>query len=419
MKALLPFIILLAACSGNEEPNTQLALSICINEFMADNDSTLSIQGEFPDWIELYNSTDEAVVLDGWTISDDQANPNKHRFRGGLMVPAHEGVVLFADKRTDLGDNHLPFSLDVDGEWIILTTPNGRSTTIQYGPLIGDVTASRTSDCCDEADCWTYLFAGSPGETNSTAEMKTEILMETGGLWLVYDKGQAPAGGWTLPEYDDSDWWSGRAPLGYGDAHIETEVSYGPNSNNKYITTYFRSTFEMGEPDILDDIFVEGLFDDGAAVYINGSEVARSNLPNGIIGYDTLASDTASGNSETTYQSFMLEQSVMDGLLVDGTNTIAVEVHQAGSSSSDQGMDVGVTGQRLTPPPANQSGTNTYKPKIEEVSGLTDPSSFLFTRDKIHQIDLFIPSASWASLDANPYEYHVYQLSIKPNAGDL
>jgi hypothetical protein len=63
--------------------------------------------------------------------------------------------------------------------------------------------------------------------------------------------------------------------------------------------------------------------DDGAVVYVNGVEVARSNMPTGPITRTTLASAAVDGVAETTPHEFTVEPSTV---LVPGTNVVAVEV---------------------------------------------------------------------------------------------
>ena len=68
-----------------------------------------------------------------------------------------------------------------------------------------------------------------------------DTLIHQGTSWKYFDLGASPASNWTDMTYNDSVWASGFAELGYGDGDENTVVSYGPNSANKYITTYFRS----------------------------------------------------------------------------------------------------------------------------------------------------------------------------------
>ncbi len=71
-----------------------------------------------------------------------------------------------------------------------------------------------------------------------------------------------------------------------------------------------------------DSLDISILKDDGAVVYINGTEVRRSNMPAGAITYTTPASSALSGAAETTYTTFRVSRN----LLTNGNNTFAVEV---------------------------------------------------------------------------------------------
>ena len=85
------------------------------------------------------------------------------------------------------------------------------------------------------------------------------------------------------------------------------------------------------------------LRDDGAVVYVNGMEIIRDNVPDGPVAFQTLAATSAGGGEESTYFEF----TVQPGMLVDGDNIIAVEVHQSSASGSDMSFDMEVTGKVL------------------------------------------------------------------------
>ncbi len=82
------------------------------------------------------------------------------------------------------------------------------------------------------------------------------------------------------------------------------------------------------------------LRDDGAVIYLNGQEAVRDNMPEGDIDFLTLASTTVSGAAETTE---FFDHPVDIGLLKEGVNTLAVEIHQSIGTSSDISFDLGLT----------------------------------------------------------------------------
>jgi hypothetical protein len=169
----------------------------------------------------------------------------------------------------------------------------------------------------------------------------TNSLVVFGSNWRFYDKGTDLGTAWRSPVYPaESTWSNGPAQLGYGDGDEATVVSFGPDASNKYITTYFRRAFNLTEAITYTNILMRLLRDDAGIVYLNGTEVFRSpNLPAGVIAYNTLATATGENNVDTA--------SLPANLLVEGTNVVAVEIHQQALTSSDISFDLELLGVRL------------------------------------------------------------------------
>jgi tetratricopeptide (TPR) repeat protein len=159
------------------------------------------------------------------------------------------------------------------------------------------------------------------------------VLVAADAVWRYHDTGVAPAAGWQMPGFDDSAWSSGPAQLGYGDGDEATVVDSGP-SGGHHPTTWFRTGFTVADAGALIAAHVHLLVDDGAVVYVNGTEIARWNLPAGPITAATWASTATAGGDESLFHPFAFAPS----LLVTGTNTLAVEVHQVSATSSDISM---------------------------------------------------------------------------------
>ena len=114
-----------------------------------------------------------------------------------------------------------------------------------------------------------------------------------------------------------------------------TVIRGGTTAN--FITSYFRRTFQVVNVADIPRLVLGLLRDDGAVVYINGLEVLRSNMPDGTISHQTLAKSPAVGDaSEWLFHRLSIPTST----LVEGENTIAVEVHQNTASSSDLSFDL-------------------------------------------------------------------------------
>jgi hypothetical protein len=145
------------------------------------------------------------------------------------------------------------------------------------------------------------------------------------------DTGVDPGPDWMQPDFDDSAWEEGPGQLGYGDGDESTTVSFGGNAADKHITTYFRKDFFLGQPEKYQYVLVEVVRDDGIALYINGTEIARNNLAAGPLGNDQFAPRTVATSDEDKEYRWAFPK----GLLRPGMNTVAARVHQRSASSSD------------------------------------------------------------------------------------
>ena len=192
------------------------------------------------------------------------------------------------------------------------------------------------------------ISRGGPG--GPVVPVTPEILIPFESTWRISDTGQAITPAFAAPTFDDSTWKTqtltpGKV-FGYGDDDSQIpELSFGPNANLKCRTTYFRHTFTVTAPESLTDLTIELVRDDGAAVYLNGVEVMRSNLPAGPIDHRTLA--PVNGPERD------IEKLVIPNTLVAGSNTIAVEVHQTSDGSSDLAFKLRLSAAKgpITPPP--------------------------------------------------------------------
>jgi hypothetical protein len=187
------------------------------------------------------------------------------------------------------------------------------------------------------------------------------ILVPAGSTWKYLDDGTDQGTAWTEPSFQATAWSEGPAELGYGDGDEATVVGYGPDPDHKYITTYFSHEFEVAARGDFACLMLRLVRDDGAVVYLNGVEIGRFNMPEGVIGYLTPAVSTIGSTDESAFQ----EAYALPAALVAGSNVIAVEIHQVEGTSSDIGFDLELTGLAAMPPLARKvpylvySGENT------------------------------------------------------------
>ena len=179
---------------------------------------------------------------------------------------------------------------------------------------------------------------GSPYDPNRamggqrfTADLNKLPLVKPGAVWKYHDTGTNLGTAWRAPGYDDSSWGSGPAELGFGDFPA-TVINGGP-ATNRHPTIYFRHAFNVEAPALYTSLLLRLQRDDGAAVYLNGMEIYRINLPAGAIAYSTLATRAVGGLEEATL--FPINVTAALPLLVSGGNVLAVEIHQSSPGSSD------------------------------------------------------------------------------------
>ncbi|RPH97462.1 MAG: hypothetical protein EHM72_13550, partial [Calditrichaeota bacterium] len=178
------------------------------------------------------------------------------------------------------------------------------------------------------------------GWYETTSSLNT--LLQRGSSWKYFDQATVPDASWNTLNFDDAAWKTGRAQFGYGDNDETTPISFGNDDNNKYMTSYYRTLLTVNDPSSIDRLTFRLLRDDGAVVYVNGQELFRSNMPAGVISFDTPASSSVGGDDEDSFFEFIVPGSTLS----KGANCLAVEVHQYEPSSSDVSFDLEIVSEQ-------------------------------------------------------------------------
>ncbi len=176
------------------------------------------------------------------------------------------------------------------------------------------------------------------------------VPVASGAIWKYWDKGPGIAASWKDSAFDDSSWPSGKSKLGYGEGNEATTIGFGPDSANKYVTTFFRSKFTVARAADVKAVTARLVRDDGAVIYLNGKEAYRNNMTLDQVLYETWSTSVIGGADESTW----FEDVIDPALLRDGVNVLAVEVHQCNAGSSDLSFDFELVLQAM---PANQPPT--------------------------------------------------------------
>jgi hypothetical protein len=167
----------------------------------------------------------------------------------------------------------------------------------------------------------------------------SQTLVLTNANWRYLDTGVDPGTAWRGLGYNDSAWASGFAELGFGDGGERTVINSMPNGS-PLITAYFRRSFVVSNANQIASLALRLFRDDGGIVYINGVEVFRSNMPGGSnVNYFTLASTATPDDGNSPFSA-----TVPSSMLVNGSNVVAVEVHQNAATSSDMSFNFDLRG---------------------------------------------------------------------------
>ena len=123
-----------------------------INEVSAANDIYVNEFFKRNDWVELYNTTDQPIDVEGMYLSDNLSKPKKYQITKGnasinTIIPAHGYLIIWCDKLDPLSQLHATFKLDADGGDVLLTAADESwSDRLVYTTMKGDETVGRYPD---------------------------------------------------------------------------------------------------------------------------------------------------------------------------------------------------------------------------------------------------------------------------------
>jgi hypothetical protein len=318
-------------------------LAVIINEFLTQNSNGITDEdGDRTDWIELRNTGVAPVDLAGWYLTDDALNLTKWAFPAtNLAANGYLTVFASGKDRSVAGQQlHTNFSLDNDGEDLLMVMPDGTSVADSYLAY---------------PDQRADVSYGIGASVNSTS---TQTLVGASSDLRVispFFEDAAVDDHWTEIGFDDSTWLSGTRSIGFdrnGDGvnllprigRVLT-TSEMPSSINPRYTAYVRYSFNLADKDQLTSLGLELRFDDGFIAYINGREVQRADFGEDFIRPQPQW-DSRSGYQQGTSSSLGAVNRVDEPLspetfdltpflpeLLNGTNVLAFHVVNSASTT--------------------------------------------------------------------------------------
>ncbi|MBN8247124.1 MAG: lamin tail domain-containing protein, partial [Verrucomicrobia bacterium] len=287
-----------------------------------------------PFFVELVNRSPEPVTVGGWIVRSIGGTDGDWRFPEGETI-APGGFRVIASPELgwipETGDRLVLLS-GADGIFLDGITvgagPKAWSEEDQRWWIPSRATPGQTNDLPHQRDVVIneiqYHPRDLPGET---AVIREQALLGVEGRWRFDPPGSDPDAGWQQPGYDDSAWREGAGVFFVEEATLpapkNTPLTLGRIAYHFRTTVVFDGALEGAQ------LALRLLVDDGAVIWLNGEEIHRLNLPEGPLTPNTLA---LTGVGDATFSERLL---LSASALRQGTNVLAVEVHQASTGSSD------------------------------------------------------------------------------------
>jgi hypothetical protein len=238
---------------------------VLLNEFSSSNLTTITDEdGEYPDWIELYNGSSSDFNLRGYHLSDSRSNRNKWTFPEISMQPG------------------------------------------------------------------SYLLIFASGKNRTTLPVTYKTIIAKGADWQYLVPQSEQGDSWKTTGFDASSWNTGSSGFGFGDDDDATILE-------STVSVFIRNEFVLSDIQNITQLVLSIDYDDGFVAYINGHEIARSNL--GTISPVPYNQTTGSILHEALmYQGGYPETYIIQNpglFLIEGANVIAIQGHNADAASSD------------------------------------------------------------------------------------
>jgi len=361
--ARLSFLLGLCVLSASADP--------FISEFVADNETGLRDQdGEYSDWLEIYNPDPDPVDLSGYYLTDTITNPIKWEIPATTVLGPGEFLVIFASgkDRAIAGQQlHANFRLDKTGEYLALLAPDGSTVVSEYAPV------------------FPVQFPDSSYGIEQIPNTLEEALVDVDSACTALVPTDGSLGDtWIQPVFDDATWSAGTLGAGYerGDGYQDLiGLDLEQQMFNQHSSVYIRVPFTVENVGEILAMDLEIQYDDAFTLYLNGERVAGANT---VItpAWDATATSGRADANALDFAIFPLNSRI--GLLREGDNLLAV--HGLNSSPADEdllirprltitrltSLTLGANAYFVSPSPGTPNGTQERLPTSEVV--ISEPS---------------------------------------------
>ena len=282
--------------------------TVRINEFLASNrDGITDSDGEYSDWIEIFNAGNEEVDLSGYSLTDNSESPNQWSIPDGTKLGSGGFLLIFAsgkDRAVAGEELHTNFRLNSQEMYIGLFDSTqtavhelkdlpAQQRDVSYGLGVGGDTVPQD-----------YIPDGSDA------------------TWLV--PAEEIGTDWQQPDFDDGAWTAAKLGLGFDYDDIT-----GENGNlkdamqGKNASVYVRVPFNVESPSRVVSLRLSMRYEDGFAAFLNGHEIASENRPNPLE-WNSAATNSNPDSEAVVPVNYDLTSEDFAGRLVAGENILAI-----------------------------------------------------------------------------------------------
>ena len=222
--------------------------------------------------------------------------------------------------------------IDEDGDspdWFELYNYGNQSVSLKNWTI---------SDKDDIPDKWTfpdisinpdeYLLIWASGKDRGNSNIFRTLINWGDEFKYIIPDSQTP-NNWRDPNFDDSDWQTGKSGFGYGDGDDETII---PNGT---LSLFLRKTFNLNDVNDIESLILDVDYDDAFVAYINGIEVGRKNIGGNPPFYNSVP---YTDHESAIYQNGKPDRITItnfDGIINSGDNIFALQAHNVSNTSSD------------------------------------------------------------------------------------
>jgi hypothetical protein len=177
-----------------------------------------------------------------------------------------------------------------------------------------------------------YCLLAASNLTNAQSIDHWETAVKNTDQWNYFVGNTEPSNQWTQPSFDANAWSEGQGGFGYDDGDDNTTV--GTTSS-----VYIRKTFNLTDTSVIKYLILQADYDDAFVAYLNGVEIARSNI--GTVGvpptFDALATTFKEANLYLGElpESYEFRPTNFRSFIKQGSNTLAIQIHNQSLTSSD------------------------------------------------------------------------------------